>query len=389
MFANKVMQPITNVGTGAFQLDPNGTGSWKTWRSQFATAAQVAYYAENEAGTEWEFGYGTLTHGTPDQISRTVILSSTGSTIDWTSGDGTVYVMSVPWAQAMEGRWDTTAAMFVSAGRRPFTAVGAANKTVTAADAAGRFSLDNSAAARTVTLPLISAVPMGFHVEVYGLSSANLLNITPSGTDTIDGGAAGATLAVSPGNSVINIISDGTGWRTNYRVPITQAAANNSNSVATTAYADRTAIQQIVSTVTGAVATGTTTIPFDDTIPQNTEGDQYMSLSITPKSATSTLEISVVWNGSTTGAGSVVTVALFQDTTVNALAVSFHNNAGTTAPICLPLKYTMTSGTTSATTFKVRAGSNVANTTTFNGQSGGRIYGGKLASSIVIREIGV
>ena len=36
--------------------------------------------------------------------------------------------------------------------------------------------------------------------------------------------------------------------------------------------------RQIVATQTGAVATGTTTFPEDDTIPQNTEGDEYMTL---------------------------------------------------------------------------------------------------------------
>jgi hypothetical protein len=39
---------------------------------------------------------------------------------------------------------------------------------------------------------------------------------------------------------------------------------------------------QVVNTTTGAVATGTTVMPFDDTIPQSGEGDQYMSLAITP-----------------------------------------------------------------------------------------------------------
>ena len=215
MFANKVLQTITNTGTGAYQLNSTGTGAWKTFRSQFATAAQVAYYAENADGTVWEYGYGTLTYGTPDQISRTYLLSSTGSLIDWTSGDGTVYVMSVPWAQAMEGRWDATAGMFAPAGRKPYTAVGAGNKTVTAANAGGSFSLDTSAAARTVTLPAISAVTMGFNIEVRGLSTANGLTITPSGSDVIDHGSAGASLSV-PGRYPLIIRSDGTQWRTDF-----------------------------------------------------------------------------------------------------------------------------------------------------------------------------
>src|SRR5258708_5751039 len=42
-------------------------------------------------------------------------------------------------------------------------------------------------------------------------------------------------------------------------------------------------VAQVVNTETGAVATGTTTLPGAvDTIPTNTQGDQYMSLAITP-----------------------------------------------------------------------------------------------------------
>ncbi len=48
-------------------------------------------------------------------------------------------------------------------------------------------------------------------------------------------------------------------------------------------------VVQVVNTQDGAVATGTTVLPWDDTIPQNTEGDQYMSLSITPTNASNKL----------------------------------------------------------------------------------------------------
>jgi hypothetical protein len=142
---------------------------------------------------------------------------------------------------------------------------------------------------------------------------------------------------------------------------------------------------QRVNTQTGAVATGTTTMPHDDTIPQNTEGDQFMSLSITPKSTTSKLVIDVIVNVSSSVSNYIIT-ALFQDSTANAIAVSsdFQGNAG--QPECVPLRHTMTSGTTSATTFKVRVGANNANTMTFNGTVSARDYGGVIASSITISE---
>jgi hypothetical protein len=144
---------------------------------------------------------------------------------------------------------------------------------------------------------------------------------------------------------------------------------------------------QTVSTQTGAVVTGTTTIPFDNSIPQqSTEGDQYMSLSITPKSATSTLVIDVVFYASNSAVVNQV-VALFQDATENAIAAVSQAASSAGAPETIKFTHVMTSGTTSSTTFKVRSGGSGAGTTTFNGSGGVRAFGGVAASSIVIREI--
>jgi len=142
---------------------------------------------------------------------------------------------------------------------------------------------------------------------------------------------------------------------------------------------------QTVNTITGAVSTGSTAIPDDDTIPQNTEGDQVMSLAITPNATTNKLKIDVVVHAQN-GGGSVITAALFQDSTANALAVGAQQNGGGNAmqPICFT--HYMTASTTSATTFKVRIGG-TAGTTTFNGSASSRKFGGVLASSITITEI--
>lgn len=160
------------------------------------------------------------------------------------------------------------------------------------------------------------------------------------------------------------------------------------NPVVSPVPANTNRMLQMVSTVTGAVATGTTTIPFDDTKPQSSEGDQYMSLSITPQSASSKLLISVNWFGCNTAASAaVLTTALFRDSGADALGSGWNTFAGTNFPVGISFDAVVDSSSTSATTFKVRAGCNAAGTTTFNGQAGGRIYGGALSSSIVIREI--
>ena len=143
---------------------------------------------------------------------------------------------------------------------------------------------------------------------------------------------------------------------------------------------------QTVNTITGAVATGTTTIPNDDTIPQITEGDQYMTLAITPNNASNYLKISVVWNGTSNTADEMV-VALFQDSTANALACVSSRITAAVDMQAINFTHYMTAGTTSSTTFRVRAGLVASNTTTFNGRSGGRLFGGVMASSITIEEI--
>lgn len=146
-------------------------------------------------------------------------------------------------------------------------------------------------------------------------------------------------------------------------------------------------IQEVV-TQTGAVATGTTLVPWDDTIPQITEGDEYMTRAITPNSATNKLEITVVWIGANS-VGSRIMVSLFQDATASALANATVTAVGGGEMVTITFKHVMDAGTTSSTTFRVRAGNDAAGTTTFNGSAGGRKMGGISASSIVIREIKV
>lgn len=142
---------------------------------------------------------------------------------------------------------------------------------------------------------------------------------------------------------------------------------------------------QVVSTTSSAVATGTTTIPLDDTIPQNTEGDQYMTLTITPKATTNKLVIHVKAFLSTSTAGHTIG-ALFQDTTANALAATDQYNDTNTGVRELNIVHIMDAGTTSSTTFKFRAGKDAAGTTTFNGSAGARLFGAIPKSAIVIME---
>ncbi len=144
---------------------------------------------------------------------------------------------------------------------------------------------------------------------------------------------------------------------------------------------------QVINTQTGEVSTGTTLIPFDNTIPQITEGTQFMTASITPTNASNVLIIeAVIHMANSTGGAN--TAALFQDSTANALAGVISSQYGVSGGVQpVVLRHRMVAGTTSETTFRLRAGPAGAGTLTFNGVSAGRILGGVLASSITITEI--
>ncbi len=146
-------------------------------------------------------------------------------------------------------------------------------------------------------------------------------------------------------------------------------------------------VVQVVNVMDAITDSGSTDMPGDNTIPQKTEGDEYFSLAITPTSATNKLKIDVVFVFSASG-GANTSIAIFQDDTAGALAAVRHKPAGSDDIATVAFTHYMTSGTASATTFKVRAGS--GGTTQFNsGNAATQIFGGVCASSITITEIKV
>ena len=147
-------------------------------------------------------------------------------------------------------------------------------------------------------------------------------------------------------------------------------------------------VVQVVNVTTGAVATTTTVMPYDDTIPQKTEGGEFLTLAITPTHASNKLFIEVSIHVGYSVAAHTQT-ALFQDSTTGSLASGYEYIAGVTQSGNMNFNHYMTSGTTSSTTFKVRCGGHTAGTVTLNGDGAARKHGGVLSSSITITEIAV
>ena len=116
-------------------------------------------------------------------------------------------------------------------------------------------------------------------------------------------------------------------------------------------------IVQVVNVQTGVYATGTTIMAHDDTIPQNTEGVEVMTLAITPTSATNKLKIDVVSHIAHSVSNTYFIGALFQDSIANAIAAASveyieHANEYSNAT----LTHNTLAGNTTARTYKIRFG---------------------------------
>lgn len=146
-------------------------------------------------------------------------------------------------------------------------------------------------------------------------------------------------------------------------------------------------VQSVASTPYTSNADLATTIPYDDTIPQqSTEGTKILEAAITPNHASNILEIEVTIAGIAGAASAVLGIALFQDSTEDALHAVPMAGAAATLGVTATFVFRMAAGTTSATTFKCHVGPS-AGTFRLNGTTSARRYGGKSACTMVVREL--
>ncbi|HXF89529.1 MAG TPA: hypothetical protein VNK48_14330 [Xanthobacteraceae bacterium] len=136
------------------------------------------------------------------------------------------------------------------------------------------------------------------------------------------------------------------------------------------------------------------TIPLDDTIPQNTEGTEIVTASITPSSSSNRVRITFTAFGVGASNGEQYGIAaLFRDSVANALHATMTplraTGGGCTAIDVggiLAFSFEHAPATTSSITYKVRVGPNTS-TMRLNGKSSGRLFGGVAAATLVVEEI--
>lgn len=104
-------------------------------------------------------------------------------------------------------------------------------------------------------------------------------------------------------------------------------------------------------------STGSTTsaIPFDATKPQNTEGDEAITVSITPKDSSNILVIkATIHIGASVS--NFVNAALFKDSDADALISGSAATINGTHVLPLIIDYEESAGSTTSRTYKVRYG---------------------------------
>ena len=153
-------------------------------------------------------------------------------------------------------------------------------------------------------------------------------------------------------------------------------------------FTTESAVLQTVYVDRSDLFTGTTLLPVDDTIPQITEGDQIFTLTITPKLASSILLLQLTMYATTGSNRFIYGAAVFRDGATNAICAGVNRFGADNGVSPMSMQYKTTSNSTTATTFTVRAGTNLGAASFFlNGNGSGRLFGGVLYSSFSITEI--
>jgi len=217
----------------------------------------------------------------------------------------------------------------------------------------------------------------GANSEVYARIVADILDPTAGSEDaklrirTIVAGTLTDVLHIGPGVQ----IGAPTG---------VDKGAGTLNAAAGLYIAGHGTVAQVVNDVEQLLVTSATTIPNDDTIPQNTEGVEVLSVAITPTNASSVLEIEVIVQ---LGASTTInaTAALFVDSTANALAAA-GTRLDASWQATVAFIHRVSAASTSSRTYKVRVGL-ASGTVSLNGIAGVQRYGGVASSSITVREI--
>lgn len=161
---------------------------------------------------------------------------------------------------------------------------------------------------------------------------------------------------------------------------------DGSGNIDSNQYAIKTNYGQLHHYKNANFASGTATIPFDNTIPQNTEGTEFMITNFIPLKANTKIEIDCNFFVAISTQNIANLNALFRSGSSDALTAGY-----SICPIAdggqqTTLKYIDSLPNTNAVDYSMRSGGSNTSTTYFNGISTGARYNGRFISSITIKE---
>jgi len=223
------------------------------------------------------------------------------------------------------------------------------------------------------------------------IATLNSTNIS-STTGTI--GNLSTTLAgdftISQGTGTLGTtgVTAGT-YGTSTAVPRIVVDSKGRISSVSTAAISSGKVLQVTRSTTASVVTCGTTIPWDDTIPQITEGNEVLTITISPISATSVIYLK--FDASGVASQAVVnsgTVAFFKDSTADAIyATAIPFWTASAYGIKLNGSYSELSSSTTSRIYRVRVGSDAGTIYVNGNNAGARRYGGVSISHFEAWEV--
>lgn len=169
---------------------------------------------------------------------------------------------------------------------------------------------------------------------------------------------------------------------------LSDAVSNNVYSSANFASNAVANMTQFLSISNKSLIQVTANIPYDDTVPQSSEGTNLLTLTITPRNTSNWLEITASVTGDPDNDETAI-LALFQDIGgANAIAAEAYvdaDSASNSGNQPMILRHVMRVNTNNATVFTLRGGV-TGNNFWINGKDGGRKLGGAQGMWLTIRE---
>lgn len=373
-YADRVFETSTSQGTGTINLG-GAVQSYQTFVQGAGNNGKVPYAIFDD--TNWEIGRGTVISGTPDQLQRDVVTSSSNgnSAVNW--GPGTRNVI-LP-LSTLFAVWRDENLNYVG----DFGTSGGTGNAHTITFAPQRLAYSDG---MIVTWSAPADNTGNVTANIDGLGAKSYVNA--DGTEFPSGLVKGGSVqqAVYTGGKLVKTTLSITGLgtagskdtgTTDGKIPI----IGPGDTLPVSIIPKPRMLQRVVSNTNGN-PTVSAAIPFVDTIPLISDGGEIFSVAFTPKSTTSKLKITLAAYAGGDGSTSVCSVAFFAGSTCIQVTSNYTYSG---AVINIGSTFDYAPGSTSPVTISVRMGGN-AGTVRLNGTAASRIFGGAAKASFMIEE---